>query len=89
MMTIMIIIINYFLLLLFIIIIIVIDIVITIIIIIIILILSAVFFSFQLMVPLISEQQESEKEAPKDSTALQIEHDTLQEVFLLSVLSFY
>ena len=34
------------------------------------------------MVPLVSEQQESEKEAPKESTELQTEHDTLQEVLL-------
>ena len=38
------------------------------------------------MVPLKLEVQESEMDAPKDATALQIEHDTLQEVDQCSLL---
>ena len=40
------------------------------------------FLCLQSMVPLKTEVQESELDAPKDATALQIEHDTLQEVLL-------
>ena len=34
------------------------------------------------MVPLKSAEEEEEDDTPKDATALQIEHDTLQEVML-------
>ena len=41
--------------------------------------------SFQDLVPLKSEAQESKMEVLKDATAVQIEHDALQEVALWSV----
>ena len=46
-------------------------------------VISFVFFMFAVHGnPLKTEVQESELDAPKDATALQIEHDTLQEVLL-------
>ena len=36
------------------------------------------------MIPLKPAEEEPEDDAPKDATALQIEHDTLQEVMLYS-----
>ena len=41
--------------------------------------------SFQDLVPLKSEAQESEMEVPNDASAVQIEHDTLQEVVVWCV----
>lgn len=48
---------------------------------------STCFFTVQAMVPLRSLEEEPDMETSNESTALQIEHDTLQEViqYLISM----